>query len=122
MFFIALGVQDKDKFTGSCNNVVCPSCGRLARYDIYKSYRYLHIFFIPTFKWNVKYLVKTSCCGSYYELDPEVGRKFEKDLNTEIKYENLRMINIDSPYKFCPQCKTNIPAEYSYCPYCGGKL
>ncbi len=122
MFFIALGLQDKDKHLGSYNNVVCPSCGRLTRYDIFKSYRYLHIFFIPTFTWNVKCLVKTSCCGSYYELDPEVGKKFEKNPNTEIKNENLRQINIHSTNKYCPHCKTNVPPEFNYCPYCGNKL
>jgi len=66
--------------------------------------------------------VKTPCCGSFFELDPEVGRKFGKSLNTEIKYENLRKIHMDSPYKYCVHCKTNVSAEYSYCPYCGGKL
>lgn len=122
MFFIAFKIQDKDKHIGSYNNIVCPSCGNLARYDIYKLYRYLHIFFIPTFRWNVRYLVKTSCCGRYYELDPGVGKEFENNPNTEIKDENLRQAGIYSPYKYCTHCKTNVPTEFIYCPYCGDKL
>jgi len=123
MFFVALlGIQNKDQKIGTYNNIVCPSCGRLARYDIYKSYNYFHIFFIPTFKWDVKYIVKTSCCGCYYKLNPSVGREFEKNPDTEIKPENLRPVNSYLPYSYCSNCKAEVPAEFSYCPYCGGKL
>jgi hypothetical protein len=77
MFFIGIfGIQDKDKYIGTCSNIECPSCGRLARYEIHKSYRYFHIFFIPIFRWNFRYFVKTSCCGRLYQLDPFVGREF----------------------------------------------
>jgi len=123
MFFIAFfGIEDKDKYIGTYNNIECPSCGRLTRYDIHKSYRYFHIFFIPTFRWNVRYYVKASCCGSLYELDPDVGREFEKNLRTEIRNEHLRPVHNHSPYKYCSNCSTNVPENYSYCPYCGGKL
>ncbi|NLP00657.1 MAG: zinc ribbon domain-containing protein [Clostridiaceae bacterium] len=123
MFFIAFfGIQDENKHIGTYNNIVCPSCGRLDRYEIHKSYRYFHIFFIPAFRWNVKYIVKTTCCGSLYELDPAVGKEFEKNPNTEIKKENLHPINSYLPFKYCSNCKTNVPAEFNYCPYCGGNL
>lgn len=123
MFFIAFfGIQDKDKYIGTCNNIACPSCGSFARYEIYKTFRYFHLFFIPIFRWNVRYIAKTSCCNSLYELDPVVGKQFEKNPDTEIKEENLRCVNNYSPYKYCPNCKTNVASEYNYCPYCGGKL
>ena len=123
MFFVAFfGIEDKEKHIGNYNNIICPSCGRLDRFEIYKTYRYLHIFFIPTFRWNVRYIAKTSCCGSLYELDPEVGREFEKNPDTEIKMENLRRIDSYLPFKYCPNCRTNVPREFSYCPFCGGKL
>lgn len=123
MFFIAFfGIQDKDKYIGAYNNIFCPSCERLARYEIYKSYRYFHIFFIPIFRWNVRYIVKTSCCGFLYELDPLVGKEFEKNPGIEIRNENLRPLNSYLPLKYCINCKTNVPQEFNYCPYCGGKL
>ena len=94
MFFFAFfGVQDKEKYIGTCNNIECPTCGRWARYEIYKRYSYFHFFFIPLFRWNVRYYAKTSCCGSIYELDPAVGREFEKNPGIEIRKENLRRIN-----------------------------
>ncbi|MDD3767173.1 MAG: zinc ribbon domain-containing protein [Eubacteriales bacterium] len=123
MFFIAFfGVQDKEKYIGTYNNIVCPSCEKLARYEIHKVYRYFHIFFIPIFRWNVRYVVKTSCCSCLYELDPFVGKEFEKNPATQIKKENLRRINNYSPFKHCLNCSADVPAEFSYCPYCGGKL
>jgi len=123
MFLIGIfGIQDKEKYIGTYNNIVCPSCGRFARYEVYKWYRYFHIFFIPVFRWNVRYIVKTSCCGSLYELDPFVGKEFERNPNTEIKEENLRPINSYLPFKYCRNCNTNVPAEFNYCPYCGGRL
>jgi len=123
MFFIAFfGVQDKDKYIGTCNNTECPSCGRLSRFDVYKSYRYFHVFFVPTFRWNVKYIVKTSCCGCLYELDPFVGKEVEKNPGMEIRNEHLRRVNSCLPFKYCSYCNTNVPAEFSYCPYCGTRL
>jgi hypothetical protein len=123
MFFVAFfGIQDKEKHLGPYNNIICPSCERLASYEIYKSYRYFHMFFIPIFRWNVKYLVKTSCCGRIYELDPAVGKEFEKNPNTEIKKENLRQVNNYLPLKYCSNCRTDVPSDFKYCPYCGGRL
>jgi len=123
MFFIGIfGIQDKDQFIGTYNNVVCPSCERLGGYEIHKSYTYLHIFFIPIFRWNIRYIVKTSCCGCLYELDPSVGKEFEKNPDTEIKKEDLRRVDSYFPFKYCSNCKTDVPAKFNYCPYCGEKL
>ncbi|ALX07807.1 MAG TPA: zinc ribbon domain-containing protein [Hungateiclostridium thermocellum] len=123
MFFFAIfGIQDKNKHIGNCNNIVCPSCGRLSMYEVYKYYKYFHIFFLPIFKWDVRYIVKTSCCGCLYELDPLVGKEFEKNPSTEIREENLQRIDRYSPFKYCSNCRTEVPVEYSYCPYCGERL
>jgi hypothetical protein len=123
MFFIAFfGIQDKEKHIGTCNNVICPSCERLTKYEVNKYYRYFHLFFIPIFKWNIRYLVKTSCCSGLYELDPVVGKEFEKNPGTEIRSEHLQQIRSHMPFKHCPDCNTDVLSEFSYCPYCGGKL
>ncbi|HHT53744.1 MAG TPA: zinc ribbon domain-containing protein [Clostridiales bacterium] len=123
MFFIAFfGIQDKDKYIGSTNNVTCPECGELAGCEIHKQNRYFHVFFIPVYRWNVRYIAKTSCCGCAYELDRTVGREFEKNPDTEIKKENLRRPESCLPFKFCANCRVDVPAEFKYCPYCGIKL
>jgi len=121
-FFGVFGIQDKEKYIGAYNNIICPSCGSLARYEVYKTYRYFHMFFIPVFRWNVRYMVKTSCCGRLYELEPYTGSEFEKNPYTEIRAENLKPVSGYMPYKYCISCRVNVPPEYNYCPYCGGKL
>lgn len=124
MFIIAFfGIEDKEQLVGTCQNLECPSCGAWGRGEVYKFYRYLHLFFIPTFRWNVRYYVKTSCCGGHYELDPAVGKAFEKHpATTDIRKEHLRPIPHYSPFKRCPHCHVNVPAEFRYCPYCGGRV
>ena len=123
MFFIAFfGIQDREKHLGKCSNIICPSCGKLSRYEIHKYYRYFHIFFIPAFRWNVKYIVKRPCCGSLFELDPAIGREFEKNPGTEIREENLQRVNSYSPFRHCLNCNANVPPDFNYCPYCGAKL
>ena len=123
MFFIAvLGVEDKDKHIGTYNNAICPSCGGLTRYEVQKVYRQLHIFIIPTIKWNTRYYVRTPCCGSLFELDPVVGKEFEGNPDITIREEDLRRV-YDRPHsRYCANCRVEVPEQFSYCPYCGGKL
>lgn len=122
MFFVALfGVQDKEKRIGTYKNIECPSCGRLAEYEIHKLYSYFHVFFIPVFRWNIRYIVKTPCCGCF-ELNPTVGKEVEKNPNTLIKKENLRRVEVFLGLKYCSNCKIDVDSEFNFCPYCGGKL
>ncbi len=123
MFFIAFfGIEDKEKITGTYKGGICPSCGAATEYEIGKSYRYFHVFFIPLARWNVRYFVRTSCCGRIYELDGALGREFEKNPNIEIRKEDLRPVDGYSPFGHCPNCRAEVPADFKYCPYCGAKL
>ncbi|HHW46847.1 MAG TPA: zinc ribbon domain-containing protein [Clostridiales bacterium] len=122
MFFFAFfGIQDKDKYMGTYNNIECPSCGRFTACEIHKLYTYFHIFLIPVFKWNIRYVVKFPCCG-YFEMDPILGKEFEKNPGTQIKKEALRRVETYYGLKYCSNCKTGVHSEFSFCPYCGGKL
>lgn len=123
MFFIGIfGIDQKEKQIGTYNNAVCPACGALTRFEIYKTYSFFHIFFIPVFRWNVKYIVKPVCCGSIYELDPEIGRQYENGKSPDIRSEHLNLLNRYLPYKICSRCRARVAPEYSFCPYCGSKL
>jgi DNA-directed RNA polymerase subunit RPC12/RpoP len=123
MFFIGiLGVNQKQKPLDIYNNAVCPSCGALTRFEVFKTYSYFHIFFIPIFRWNVKYFVKPACCGSIYELDPNIGKQYENENHINIKNEHLHPVNQYLPYKTCPNCSAKFESSYSFCPHCGEKL
>ncbi|HIX51853.1 MAG TPA: zinc-ribbon domain-containing protein [Candidatus Lachnoclostridium stercoripullorum] len=72
--------------------LLCAICGGYGRYQVFMTYTYFSFFFIPLFKWNRRYYVKTTCCGSVYELDPEVGRAIARGEDAEIRQEHLRLL------------------------------
>ena len=73
MIFIG-GISQGQKILDYVKTVICDRCGRYGRFQVVMTYMYFSFFFIPLFKWNRKYYVKMSCCGTVYELDPEVGK------------------------------------------------
>lgn len=72
--------------------VLCAVCGGYGRYQVIMTYTYFSFFFIPLFKWNRRYYVKMSCCGSLYELDPEVGKALARGEDAEIRQEHLHLL------------------------------
>jgi hypothetical protein len=123
MFFIGIfGVNQTEKPIGTYNNTVCPNCGALTRLEIYKRYSYFHLFFIPTFKWNIQYYAKSGCCGSISALDSTIGAQYEKGFHPEIRAEQLQPVNQYQPFKTCPICHREVDADFQYCPYCGQKI
>ncbi|MCX7615409.1 MAG: zinc ribbon domain-containing protein, partial [Clostridiales bacterium] len=83
MFFFVSGVRTKSKDIGNIPNVICPGCGAYSNLYIAMIYETLHLFFIPTFKWNKRYLVTDPACGAVFELDRELGIAFERgEINT----------------------------------------
>jgi RNA polymerase subunit RPABC4/transcription elongation factor Spt4 len=123
MFFVGIfGVNQTQKSIGTKNNIICPACNAWSHWEIYVTYSYFHIFFIPVYKWNQRYYVKSACCSSIYELDPQIAQQYEKDQNFEIKAEHLQPVNTYLPYNICKNCKSRIELGYKFCPYCGQKL
>ena len=123
MFFIGIfGINQSDKFMETCNNTICPYCGGFTRFEVSKRYSYFHMFFIPFFKWDTRYFVKTSCCKRIYELDSDIGKQFDKGENPEILNDYLNPLNDSNSVITCSNCKVNIQPDYSFCPYCGKKI
>lgn len=123
MFFIGVfGIQGEQKKIGTYNNAVCSNCGALTRLELYKDYSYLHIFFIPTFKWNIKYIARSGCCNALFELDPEIGRLYEKGESPAIEPRHLKIMGRTSSNGTCPNCGARVERDHSFCPYCGNRL
>jgi len=123
MFFIGIfGIEQAQKQIGTRNNAICPSCGAMTRFELFKQYSYFHIFFIPTFRWNVRYFAKPVCCGKIYELDPGIGQQYERRMNPEIKDEHMRPLNLHSRFKTCSCCGARVENNFSFCPYCGRRI
>ena len=90
MIFIG-GISQGEKILNYTQTVICDICGRYGRYQVIMTYMYFSFFFIPLFKWNKRFYVKMSCCGSVYELDPEIGKEILAGRQVEITRKDLTL-------------------------------
>lgn len=123
MFFIG-GISSKQSQLDFHQTMVCPRCGQYGHYEVFMEYLYFSFFFIPLFKWNKKYYVKSSCCNTIYTISKELGSRIEKGENVIIKDEDLQLV-YDGKWnagRRCPHCGGEIDQNYQYCPHCGSPL
>ena len=120
MFFI-MGINDGQKELVYNKMITCSECGAYGRYMVFMTFTVLSLFFIPCFKWNRKYFVKSSCCNTLYELNPEIGKRIAKGEDVEILPEHLTKIGNDrnSFYKRCRNCGYETSEDFEFCPKCG---
>ena len=124
MFFM-IAVTDGRKDLDFTQVIVCSECGRYGRYSVFMTYTVLSLFFIPCFKWNRHYYVQTSCCGTLYELDPEIGKRIERGEQIEILPEHLYKVSqTGNAYniRHCSVCGYETTEDFEYCPKCGTKF
>ena len=122
--FLMIGVTDGRKDLEFSQTVICGRCGRYGAYRVYMTFMQLLLFFIPCFKWNRQYYVEMSCCGTVYQLDPEVGRRIEKGEAVTISERDLTQLS-SGPFtriRTCPNCGFSTDEDFDYCPKCGTKL
>ena len=97
----------------------CDTCQLIGEINLIQTYQCLRLFFIPIFKWQVKYYLKHSC-GGQTELTEEIALGI---LHGSISAENIHMSHIKSAIKqnhrVCEKCRRQLNAEFDYCPYCG---
>lgn len=121
MFFI-ISVNSKQKQLNYNNSVfICDRCGQYGRYEVLMTYMCFSLFFIPLIKWNKKFYVRTTCCGTVYELDPAIGKAIASGKDVEIRTEHLRQLSgrTQQSYKRCGQCGFETGEDFQYCPKCG---
>lgn len=120
MFFI-FGISTKEKKLDFTQTIVCSNCGSYGRYETLMTYSYFSLFFIPILKWNKKYYITITCCGSVYELNKDIGRAIERGENININESDLEPLNINKS-KICLNCGFPIDDVFEYCPKCGERL
>lgn len=128
MFFIC-GVNQGTKELKYSRTVICGQCGGYGRYQVFMTYMCLSLFFIPVLKWNRRYYVKMSCCGTVYELDAEVGRQIARGVDVEITESDLTLVqsgqrpdNGWNEKKCCANCGYETTENFDFCPKCGQRL
>ena len=116
MFFI-MGITDGRKDFDFSQTVICDSCGKYGRYQVFMLYTVLSLFFI---KWNKRYYVQMSCCGSIYELNPEIGKRIASGEDLQIKPQDLTKVgNGRGFFKHCNNCGYETSEDFDFCPKCG---
>lgn len=121
MFFI-FGISSKERDLDFSQTTICKTCGSYGRLEAFMTYTYFSLFFIPIIKWNKKYFIRSTCCGSIYSIEEELGKSIERGRNVVI--EDSDLININRNYKkelYCKNCGRKIEESFEYCPSCGHK-
>lgn len=122
MFFI-MGINSDEKKLDFSQMVICSRCRKYGRYEVFMHYMVLSLFFIPLFKWNKRYFVRSKCCNAVYELPKELGQRIARGEKIEILEDNL--IWLRGGYKVsrrCGRCGFTTDEEFEFCPKCGEKL
>lgn len=123
MIFIG-GISSKDKKLDFNQTFICPNCGKYGRYEVFMRYDYLSLFFIPTLKWNKNYYVSSSCCGSIYSIDKELGQRIERGEQVTLTEQDFHLIQSGRGYgaRHCPNCGFETEEDFQFCPRCASPL
>lgn len=126
MFFICSMSQGK-KILDYTKTVICAMCGGYGRYNVFMTYSYFSVFFIPIIKWNRHYYVEMSCCNTIYELNAEKGKKLSRREAVEIEETDLTLVqsgrrNETWNKRQCTNCGYETTEDFEYCPKCGQKF
>ncbi|QHQ62034.1 zinc-ribbon domain-containing protein [Anaerocolumna sedimenticola] len=124
MFFI-MGISSAQKKLEFIQTILCKKCNHFGRLELFMTYTYFSLFFIPIFKWNKKFYAKVSCCGTLYMIDETLGKRIVKGEALTLSEQDLHEVyNGDSYTKnnACPNCGYLMAPDYLYCPKCGFKL
>ena len=123
MFFM-IGVNQGRKDLKFHQVVICDICGSYGRYQVFRTYMVLSLFFIPCLKWGKKYYVQTTCCSTVYELDPGIGRRIASGEELTVTQEDLRLVQPGTKgrYRKCRNCGYETDEDFEYCPKCGSRL
>lgn len=122
MFFIG-GIMDGKKLFSHFRQVVtCGNCGQYAAFEAFMTYTYFMFFFIPLFKWNRHYFVRSTCCGSVWEIPREKGEAIARGEEIALTNDDLTPTMYGRRARVCPACGTVVEGTFKFCPHCGKEL
>ena len=126
MFFIC-GISQGKKLLDYTKTVICGLCGGYGRYQVFMTYSYFSVFFIPIIKWDRHYYVQMSCCNTIYELSTEKGKMLSQREAAEIEEQDLTLVEpgkrtSEWNKKKCLNCGYETAESFEYCPKCGQKF
>lgn len=120
MFFIA-GISSNQKQLEYNQMLICPACGKYCRIEVFMTYMYFSLFFIPMIKWNKNYYVKSNCCQSIFSISKELGSQIEKGMTVTLNDGDIEAFNNQynkEHRNHCPNCGHVLDESFKYCPNC----
>lgn len=122
MFFI-MGISQGRKKLDFDQLTVCCRCGRYGHLEVCMVYTYLSLFFIPVFKWDKHYIVRTGCCGAAAEIPPELGRRIARGEVTSLPEDIIPETGSTAgTRRRCGNCGFETEEDYQFCPKCADRL
>lgn len=130
LFFI-MGISSREKKLDFVQTMLCFKCGQFGRFEVYMTYTYFSLFFIPLFKWGKRFFVKSSCCNTIYDIDNSIGYKILKGEHVVLNEQDLHASYSGTQYDSrgqnnsshsCTNCGYPVEAGFQFCPKCGNKL
>ncbi|MGB8452607.1 MAG: zinc ribbon domain-containing protein [Anaerocolumna sp.] len=124
MFFI-IGISCAKKRLDFVQTMLCSKCSQFGRFELFMTYSYLSLFFLPVFKWNKKFYAITSCCGVIYSIGAEIGKRILKGEPITLTEQDLHLINNgfqNTKSHPCLNCGYISESDFLYCPKCGNRL
>lgn len=120
--FLIMGINQSEKKLNFDQLVICKCCGKYGRAEVFMTFTYFMLFFIPIFKWNKHYYVKMNCCGSYGEISKELGKSIENGQIKELNLEEINFGNKENVVRHCSYCGFTTMEDYQFCPKCGKEI
>lgn len=121
-FFAVMGINEEVKQLPFHKNTVCKKCGRYGSLDGFMTCNVFSVFFIPIFRFSKKYYLKSSCCGTVFEVSDEKGRKMEYGQSVDFDDSELNCSNYYTKSPYCPSCGYPLSKDHNFCPRCGRKI
>lgn len=126
MFFMA-GMYPERKELNYHQPILCSNCSQFGRYEAYMECNVLSLFFIPVFKFDKKYYLRTTCCNTVYLItNLEMAKMIERgqESNVFLNSEDLLLLQTDLFYNStkCLSCGFETEGSFKYCPNCGKPL
>jgi predicted RNA-binding Zn-ribbon protein involved in translation (DUF1610 family) len=114
-----MGVDQKQKIIKEYETFPCPNCKDDPSGRLVKVYNYLHVFFVPLFKWKVKYVMVCQACRHGFEVSKEKGESVERG-ESDLTYWDLKPLQ--PLQKKCMACGANLNPDHNFCPICGQEI
>lgn len=120
--FLIMGINQKEKKLSFDQLVICKCCGKYGHMEVFMTYTYFMLFFIPIIKWDKHYYVKMNCCSNVCEIDKEIGKAIEKGQAAVLNMDELNFGCEENTVRHCGNCGFTTNEDYQYCPKCGRKM